>query len=535
MDFVTQYVETLQNTINQNLLEEARALVNAFHSTNTTYTADCYYLEAVLCYYEQNYIFALFYALLGKELVETHPGIDELLSFLVSEDAFAAQYLPEDFSILASSHKKLRIVIHENVLEIMDYTAQQFHHAFSLLGHEVFIFHHNDFKSSAKEFMIFLKGGIDFTLIFNNIGLFIKDDLGNNLWDRFGIPCVNFLFDHPFYYYDTLRDAPENAIFTCIDRNHVKYIKRFYPNIKKCLYMPLAGEILTPFSVGINEFQKQLLSCEISPWSARPIDVLYVGSLKQNFDIKPCPVAQKAFDFLIKNPTYTTEYALELSLKKAISLLREKMSPAVISEDLDVAALTFVPDISLQPDDSVMEDIKLPEHLIRSTIETYRYVDMNINYYFRKKLIVDLVLSGIDVTVYGNGWNLDEINTNPHFHYKGLTSQRDCLCEIRRSKFVLNNMTWFKDGTHDRVHNGMLYHTVCITDDTTYLKERFTDGEDLIFYTLDTIDLLPNKIKKLLARPEEAIKIAENGFQKAVLADTWNNRALELLAEILNE
>lgn len=535
MDFVTQYIETLQNALNQNHLQDARALVDAFHKTSTTYTADCYYLEAALCYYEQKYIFALLFAVLGKELDEAHPGIHELLSILVEQSEDIYSYLPTCYHKLTSSYKRLRIVIHENILDIMDYTAEQFHKAFSLLGHEVFIFHHNDFKKSAKEFMEFLKGGIDFTLIFNNIGLFIKDDLGNNLWDRFSVPCVNFLFDHPFYYQDTLRDASENAIFTCIDRNHVKYIKRFYPNIKKCFYMPLAGELLTPFSVGITDLQKQLLSQDVSDWSTRPIDVLYVGSLKQNFDMDMCQVAQKAFDFLIKNQTYTTEYALELSLKKAISLLDSDKTPDDISEGLDVAKLTFPSDICLQADDSVMEDVKLPESVIRSTIETYRYVDMNVNYYFRKKLIVDLVQSGIDVTVYGNGWNLDEIKNSPHFHYRGLTSQRDCLCEIRRSKFVLNNMTWFKDGTHDRVHNAMLYHTVCITDDTAYLRERFEDGRDLIFYSLDTIHTLPDKIKELLWNPEKAMEIAENGFQKAVLTDTWNNRALELLAGIFSE
>ena len=535
MDFVTQYVETLQNTISQNLLEDARALVNAFHSTNTAYTADCYYLEAALCYYEQNYIFALLFAALGKELDEAHPGINELLSLLIVPSETVFNYLPAGYHTLTFSHKRLRIVIHENVLDIMDYTAEQFHKAFTQLGHEVFIFHHNDFKNSSKEFMEFLKGGIDFTLIFNNAGLMLKDDLGNSLWDRFSIPCVNFLFDHPFYYEKYLKDAPKSAIFTCIDIEHVNYIKRFYPNIKKCFYMPLAGELLTPLSEGLSDSQKQRILHEELNWNNRPIDVLYVGSLKQNFAMKMCPVAQKAFDFLLANPIYTSEYALELSLKKAISLIYDQTNITEKLDKINVAELSFPSDICLQPNDSIMESLKLPEHFIRSFIEDYCYIDMNINYFFRKKLIVDLVQAGIDVTVYGNGWHLDELKNNPHFHYKGLVSQRDCLCEIRNSKFVLNNMTWFKNGTHDRVHNAMLYHAICITDDTLYLKEHFEDGRDLIFYSLDTIHELPGKIKELLCNPEKAMEIAENGFQKAVLTDTWNNRALELLAGIYSE
>ena len=41
------------------------------------------------------------------------------------------------------------------------------------------------------------------------------------------------------------------------------------------------------------------------------------------------------------------------------------------------------------------------------------------------------------------------------------------------SKIVLNTMTWFKDGTHDRVFNGMLAGAVAVTDSSIYMKENF--------------------------------------------------------------
>ena len=35
---------------------------------------------------------------------------------------------------------------------------------------------------------------------------------------------------------------------------------------------------------------------------------------------------------------------------------------------------------------------------------------------------------------------------------------------MHESKIVLSTMTWFKDGTHDRVYNGMLAGAVAVTD-----------------------------------------------------------------------
>lgn len=50
------------------------------------------------------------------------------------------------------------------------------------------------------------------------------------------------------------------------------------------------------------------------------------------------------------------------------------------------------------------------------------------------------------------------------------------------AKIVLNTMTWFKAGAHDRIFNGMLAKAVVVTDDSTYLRREFTDGRELVMF-----------------------------------------------------
>ena len=51
-----------------------------------------------------------------------------------------------------------------------------------------------------------------------------------NVWEYYGIPYLNILMDHPFHYEKPLRLAPETSVVLCTDRNHVKYIRRYFKN-----------------------------------------------------------------------------------------------------------------------------------------------------------------------------------------------------------------------------------------------------------------------------------------------------------------
>ena len=82
---------------------------------------------------------------------------------------------------------------------------------------------------------------VDALVTFNNIGYNLSFSEGKNIWEEKGIPYINILMDHPFHYANPLRNAPETSVVFCTDRNHVEFLKRFYPNLKKVDFMPHAG------------------------------------------------------------------------------------------------------------------------------------------------------------------------------------------------------------------------------------------------------------------------------------------------------
>ena len=109
-------------------------------------------------------------------------------------------------------------------------------------------------------------------------------------------------------------------------------------------------------------------------------------------------------------------------------------------------------------------------------------------------------------------------------------------------------MTWFKDGTHDRVFNGMLAGAMTATDSSVYMKEEFTGCEpgspegsildnaetaELLMFELTEIKQLPEKLEVLFSHPEAMQRIADNGRKKALAAHSWQARARELHEDLL--
>ncbi len=90
-------------------------------------------------------------------------------------------------------------------------------------------------------------------------------------------------------------------------------------------------------------------------------------------------------------------------------------------------------------------------------------------------------------------------------------------------------MAWHKDGLTERILNGMLCQSAVLSDTSTRLEEEFVDGKDILLFPLTQIASLPNRIKRLLAAPEQLQEIAENGYKKALEKHLWIHRAMQLL------
>ena len=396
---------------------------------------------------------------------------------------------------------KHTIIFFKGIYDTLDLFTDNLIEAFTSMGYRTFVYDAGFQEISKAELLALLEAenGTPFAVVtFNNMGynlsMYICDDQSPeevlneksevNIWEYYDIPYINILMDHPFHYERPLRNAPSTAIVLCTDRNHVKYIRRFFKNISKADFLPHAGVEL---------------HCKHKPLTERGIDLLYAGALPIYTVSKMIPelssikeldaqkMAGEVLQELVAHPEKTTEQAIEEYVRAAGVCMAE--------EDL--------------------------QHLIVKM----RFLDSYATSFFREQAVRILVESGIRVTAYGVGWNQCDWSDNPYLTYGGKVLAPQILPLMNNSKIVLNTMTWFKAGAHDRVFNGMLAGAAVVTDDSTYMRQQFTDGKELVMFSLKELGTLPERVFDLFGHMQQMQEMADCGYEAAKDGHTWKSRA----------
>ncbi len=150
---------------------------------------------------------------------------------------------------------------------------------------------------------------------------------------------------------------------------------------------------------------------------------------------------------------------------------------------------------------------------------------MYIRFYFRGQIIKTLADNGIQVHLLGNGWEKLDCVRKENLIQKGYVDSLTCIEYMQNSKISLNIMPWFKAGAHDRIFNAMLNGSICLSDESTYLNELFTEEDEICLYSLECMNELPDLVKNILQNPEKAKKTAKEGFSAAKNCHTWKDRA----------
>ncbi len=397
------------------------------------------------------------------------------------------------------------IIYFIGVYDTLDLFTQKLKEAFEEKGYESFVYDAR-FEQQSKEGLLGLLADATqqsdhFACVtFNNLGYNLdlpkeamNSELGmlhdgqptsRNLWEYYHIPYINILMDHPFHYEKPLGRAPETSIVLCTDRNHVKYIRRYFKNICQTDFLPHAG-------VELGSKHK--------PLAERGIDVLYAGALpiytvaKMIPDLTSIPevdgqeMAQEVLAELVHHPDRTTEDVIEEYLKSKRNDISEKR--------------------------------------VQEIIVQMRFIDSYATSFLREQSVRILVESGIRVTAYGTGWDQCEWSDNPYLDYRGKVLAPEILPLMNDSKIVLNTMTWFKAGAHDRIFNGMLAGAAVVTDDSTYLRREFTDGKELVMFSRKELATLPERVCDLFGHVQDAQQIADCGYRAAKEQHTWKSRA----------
>lgn len=395
-----------------------------------------------------------------------------------------------------------RLIFFVGVYDTLDIFTYELQKEFEKMQYETMLFDVRKTEESIQQLAKFIKRPVKAAITFNNLGFNMELRKGKNIWEELQIPCINILMDHPFCYLPALKNAPANAVVLCTDRNHMKYLERFYKTIPVIGYLPHAGKEISEKKIPIRD---------------RSIDVMYAGNLSRSFAANIVPdlgkysefnaekVCKRAYDDLIEHTYKTTEQAIEESL--------------------------------------LAEGVILNEDELNQVISDLHFIDLYVVSYYREKTVRILAEKGIDILLYGAGWESCEWIARPNVHYEGKVPAADVVVKMQDAKIVLSTMTWFKDGTHDRVFNGMLQGAVTVSDTSVYMKEEFcgflepdgSDQRDMVLFELESIDQLPEQVQELLEDVDKAQKIADRGYQKARALHTWRARAEELERDLLNQ
>ena len=166
------------------------------------------------------------------------------------------------------------IIYITGVYDTLDLFTQELKNAFESMGYASFTYDARLEEVSKQALIECIGDGAKkdqrfFCVTFNNLGYnltvpvdmieagaFLKQDIFQgtgeskragstekepNLWETYEIPYINILMDHPFHYEKPLQNAPATSVVLCTDRNHVRYIRRYFKNIRYTDFLPHAG------------------------------------------------------------------------------------------------------------------------------------------------------------------------------------------------------------------------------------------------------------------------------------------------------
>lgn len=390
-----------------------------------------------------------------------------------------------------------RIILLQGAVETLEFFSRQMARTFAEKGIEVFFW---DLKAplGSREQFERLSDYADTVLItFNFIGLSGESQFscgeGRTVWDACGIPCVCIMVDHPMYYYDQLCTKHENWTLCCVDRDHCRFVERFYPFYGNVHFVPLAG-------TGCLECGEHPGRQGGVPEGERKIDLLFAGNYVALTDLLPRIAGMDA-----ESRAYYFAIADELIAQPGRKL------EDVILEHL---RRDF-------PEADEAEFLPVMHSMV--------FIDLYVRSFFRREIVCSLAEAGLKVAVIGKDWEKSECKRPQNLIRLGQMDSRGCLLQMQRARLSLNLMPWFKNGAHDRIFNAMLQGCAVVTDSSAYLDELLTDGKHAFLFSLEQRSRLPDDIRLLLADSDRLAEVAKNGHRLAADAHTWKHRAQLLL------
>ena len=288
-----------------------------------------------------------------------------------------------------------------------------------------------------------------------------------------------FWLDNPVFFIDFLRKTPSETCFLCQDANYARFLREHF-RIERAMQFPPAG------TEAGEKHQEKIY------------DLVFVGSYIEAIQIDENEEVfrQEFIQYMLDHVDSTVEEGVRAIWQK--------------------------------------QGIGYDEETFLQTVEDLGDVCHNLLRIYRHRVVEAILDAGIQLHVFGDSWRKYQGKGCENLIIHPKVMAEDALQIWAQAKIGLNIMNGHKAGMTERIANIMLSGACCLSDETSYLKEHFCNGEDIVLFRADHLEELVERIRYLLQNDEERERIALNGRNKALCEHTWRKRAKELLA-IINE
>ncbi|MFP3153756.1 glycosyltransferase [Lachnospiraceae bacterium ZAX-1] len=148
----------------------------------------------------------------------------------------------------------------------------------------------------------------------------------------------------------------------------------------------------------------------------------------------------------------------------------------------------------------------------------FRGVDEYIRYYFMDKMIRMLIEHKMKVHVFGYEWRDFQ---SEYVAYR-VVGKGDCYTvqkAVANAKISIHINAHSEGKFQERIEAAMFGGAIAVTDESPYIKENFTNGKDIVVYSLENLEELPKKILELQTDKKKTSQIAASGKE---LVASWH-------------
>ena len=371
---------------------------------------------------------------------------------------------------------------------IMDVIADNLGKALSRTGVAVLYF---DMKKEPVENLAQYAGGKYAAVIDVYSGLLsVTIPQGNSFWSCVDAPVYQICVDFPVYIRNKMSADLHRYFVLCMDRHYCGVVRECMPNVTDAFFFPMAG----------TEGGKK------KSWEERRHDLVFIGSYTDYrgwlASLERCEAGIKRLGYALFD---TMCRHTELDQKQAFERTLAQMN------------------------------IRLKTEEFYQWFQTIDGIAMSAAAYQREQVVRTLLEAGLQVEVYGNSWEKAPFAHDENLIVHEQVDEAGYISVLEDTKLSLNIMYCNKAGYSERYSYSMLNGAVCVSDTSEYLEEEFADGEDIVFYRLDRLTELPDRVRRLLECPDDAKRIADAAYGKAKHRHTWEARAEQFLKLLREE